>query len=103
MTPTELEGLKRKLNTYLAAENELLRSPWEVGECVGTWVRPNFDDTLYPYTPPHITRPKEVRKLFVIALPERAFFGVRWWLLIWHCCCCCCCCWRCACVCRRRG
>lgn len=43
---------------------------------MGTWVRPNFDAALYPYAPPHISRPKEVRKLFVVPLAERAYFHV---------------------------
>lgn len=73
----EVAGLRRKLEKYLSPESELLRSPWEVAECMGTWVRPNFDTVFYPYTPPHITRPKEVKKVFVVQLPENCFFGVR--------------------------
>lgn len=37
---------------------------------------------MYPYCPPHISRPKEVRRLFLIALPERCYLsvsrGARW-------------------------
>ena len=107
---------------------------WEVGECCGTYYRPNFDTMFYPYQvralhpvhascphlvcpplgcllrctallprvspsgargrpsdppppppplqPPHITRPKEVKKVFLVPLPERCYFGVpknfRW-------------------------
>ncbi|KAF8061923.1 CFIS2 [Scenedesmus sp. PABB004] len=72
----EVSGLRRKLDACLAPEAELLRSPWDVGECVGAWVRPNFDSVLYPYLPPHITRPKEVKKIFVAQLPEATYFGV---------------------------
>ena len=32
---------------------------------------------MYPYLPAHVTRPKEVRKLFVGPLPEKGFFEVR--------------------------
>ena len=32
---------------------------------------------MYPYLPAHVTRPKEVRKLFVVPLPEKGFFEVR--------------------------
>lgn len=35
----ELEGLKRKLNTGLAPANPQLQSPWDIGECVGTYWR----------------------------------------------------------------
>eukprot|EP00879_Flechtneria_rotunda_P016248 GHRR01016999.1.p1 GENE.GHRR01016999.1~~GHRR01016999.1.p1 ORF type:complete len:232 (+),score=58.23 GHRR01016999.1:1130-1825(+) len=72
----EVSGLKRKLDIYLAPESEMLKSPWDIGECVGSWVRPNFDTVFYPYTPPHITKPKEVKKLYVVQLPENTYFGV---------------------------
>jgi cleavage and polyadenylation specificity factor subunit 5 len=49
----------------------------QVGECIGQYWRPNFDHHMYPYLPAHITRPKEVRKLFVVPLPEKGFFEVR--------------------------
>jgi cleavage and polyadenylation specificity factor subunit 5 len=72
----EVAGLRRKLELYLSPESELLRSPWDIGECVGCWSRPNFDTVFYPYNPPHITRPKEVKKLFMVQLPENTYFGV---------------------------
>jgi hypothetical protein len=49
----------------------------QIGECVGTWWRPNFDTVLYPYLPPHITRPKELKRLFIVPLLERSCFAVR--------------------------
>lgn len=73
----ELSGLRRKLEAYVSPEQEMLRAPWDVGECLGTWLRPSFDSVLYPYAPPHIRRPKESRKLFVVQLPEAGYFGVR--------------------------
>lgn len=58
----------------------------QVGECVGTWWRPNFDTVFYPYLPPHITRPKELKKLFVVPLLERTCFSVRACFLdFWRC------------------
>jgi cleavage and polyadenylation specificity factor subunit 5 len=44
---------------------------------VATWVRPHFEELLYPYTPPHVTRPKETRRIFVVHLPEKCYFAVR--------------------------
>ncbi len=38
--------------------------------------RPNFETIFYPYLPPHITRPKECRKMFIIPLPDKAVFAV---------------------------
>ncbi|KAG2449339.1 hypothetical protein HYH02_005494 [Chlamydomonas schloesseri] len=72
----EVEGLRRKLTSGLAPANPSLHVSWDVGEVVGVFYRPNFDTVFYPYVPPHITRPKESRKLFVVQLPERAVFAV---------------------------
>lgn len=30
----------------------------QIGECVANWWRPNFETVMYPYCPPHITKPK---------------------------------------------
>ena len=42
----------------------------------GNWWRPNFEPAQYPYIPPHITKPKEHRKLFLVQLQEKAYFAV---------------------------
>lgn len=31
---------------------------------------------LYPYVPPHVTRPREQRRVYVVHLPEKCFFAV---------------------------
>ncbi|KAG2487769.1 hypothetical protein HYH03_013614 [Edaphochlamys debaryana] len=72
----EVETLKRKMTKHLAPDNPALRVQWDVGEVLGCFHRPNFDTAFYPYVPPHITRPKESRKLFVVQLPERCVFAV---------------------------
>mmetsp|Transcript_4421 Transcript_4421/g.15827 ORF Transcript_4421/g.15827 Transcript_4421/m.15827 type:complete len:207 (-) Transcript_4421:1249-1869(-) len=72
----EVEGLKRKLSSKLLTPQERDEHTWEVGECVGTWWRPNFETVLYPYVPAHITKPKECKKLFIVPLPEKATFSV---------------------------
>lgn len=75
----------------------------QVGECVAIWWRPNFETIMYPYCPPHITKPKvksyvpstnihhylpwnysncwyllmqECKKLFLVHLSEREYFAV---------------------------
>jgi cleavage and polyadenylation specificity factor subunit 5 len=73
---SDKEGLLRKLDTNLAPEDAKLKPDWKIGECVGTYYRPNFDNVMYPYIPPHIERPKEVRNLYVIQLPERCYLSV---------------------------
>ncbi|KAL1816429.1 hypothetical protein DCAR_0520823 [Daucus carota subsp. sativus] len=72
----EIEGLKRKLSSKLAAPSAGVQPDWQIGECVGVWWRPNFETYLYPYCPPHITKPKECKKLFLVHLPEKQFFAV---------------------------
>ena len=37
---------------------------------------------MYPYCPPHIARPKETKRLLLIALPERCYLAVRRWQLV---------------------
>ena len=44
---------------------------------MGQFWRPGFDFSLYPYQPAHITKPKEIKKLFLVPLPEKCFFAVR--------------------------
>ncbi|KAF3658021.1 Cleavage and polyadenylation specificity factor subunit 5 [Capsicum annuum] len=72
----EIEGLKRKLSSKLAANSPGLQPNWQIGECVAIWWRPNFETIMYPYCPPHITKPKECKKLFVVHLSEREYFAV---------------------------
>jgi len=70
---------------------------WEVGELVGVWWRPKAENYLvlktkrnfffdctnpdlssnlwkYPYVPAHVTKPREMRKMFLIKLPEHCMF-----------------------------
>ena len=75
--PIEVEGLKRKLANNMAPEAASLQPSWDVGDCIATFWRPNFDVALYPYLPAHITRPKEVKKLFLVPMPERCYLAVR--------------------------
>ncbi|RVW81206.1 Pre-mRNA cleavage factor Im 25 kDa subunit 2 [Vitis vinifera] len=72
----EIEGLKRKLSSKLAANSLALQPDWQIGECVAIWWRPNFETIMYPYCPPHITKPKECKKLFIVHLSEREYFAV---------------------------
>lgn len=68
----EMDGLRRKLSNNLSQQH----TNWEIGECIGVYSRPNFDTMFYPYVPPHITQPKESKKLFIVPMPERCTFSV---------------------------
>eukprot|EP01129_Flabellula_baltica_P000818 TRINITY_DN10769_c0_g1_i1.p1 TRINITY_DN10769_c0_g1~~TRINITY_DN10769_c0_g1_i1.p1 ORF type:complete len:303 (+),score=71.69 TRINITY_DN10769_c0_g1_i1:148-1056(+) len=74
----EISGLKRKLDSKLApSEDSFTEKPdWIIGDLISTWWRPNFETLVYPYTPPHITEPKECKKIFLVRLPEKCVFHV---------------------------
>lgn len=72
----EAEGLARKLNRKLGPEQENRRVQWDIQLCLGTWWRPHFEKEMYPYVPPHITKPKEQRKIYLVQLPEQCAFAV---------------------------
>jgi cleavage and polyadenylation specificity factor subunit 5 len=74
---SEVESLKRKLRKKLFSsvpEGEPL--PFRIGELLSTWTRPNFETLLYPYRPPHVTREKEVRSIYLVHLDPDVTFTV---------------------------
>ncbi|CAD5207372.1 unnamed protein product [Bursaphelenchus okinawaensis] len=71
----EVEGMKRILTETLG-KDETSASQWVIEDVVATWWRPNFDPPRYPYIPAHVTKPKEITKLFLVQLPEKALFAV---------------------------
>lgn len=91
----EVEGLKRHLTEvicllllaeYLYFNNfcfvqtlgrhDSQPQDWEIEDTIGNWWRPNFEPPQYPYIPPHITKPKEHKRLFLVQLPDKAYFAV---------------------------
>ncbi|XP_074294212.1 pre-mRNA cleavage factor Im 25 kDa subunit 2-like [Silene latifolia] len=73
----EIEGLKRKLSRNLAFNQPPEFQPdWQIGQEVAMWWRPNFTKHMYPYCPPHIEKPKEERKMFIVHLSNRQDFVV---------------------------
>ncbi|KAK4336694.1 hypothetical protein RND71_043440 [Anisodus tanguticus] len=71
----ELDGLKRLMSETLGRQDGI-SNEWIVEDTVGNWWRPNFEPPQYPYVPPHITKPKEHKRLFLVQLPEKALFAV---------------------------
>ena len=67
----------RKLTTQLSPDAASLAFSWDIADCIGMYWRPNFDVSLYPYLPAHITRPKELKKIFLVPLPEKCYLAVR--------------------------
>jgi len=71
----EIEGLKRHLTETLGRQDGV-KQDWHVEDTIGQWWRPNFEPPRYPYIPAHITKPKELMKLYLVQLPEKALFAV---------------------------
>ncbi|PAV61015.1 hypothetical protein WR25_04377 [Diploscapter pachys] len=71
----EVDGMKRLLDETLG-RTDGGKNEWTIEDEVGNWWRPNFDPPRYPYIPPHITKPKEHCKLFLVQLPEKTLFAV---------------------------
>uniref|UniRef100_A0A0K8SJ25 Cleavage and polyadenylation specificity factor subunit 5 n=1 Tax=Lygus hesperus TaxID=30085 RepID=A0A0K8SJ25_LYGHE len=70
-----VDGLKRLLTETLGRQDGVKQN-WVIEDTVGNWWRPNFEPPIYPYIPPHITKPKEQKRLFLVQLPEKALFAV---------------------------
>ena len=71
----EISGFKTRLNERLAPSgnqfsNDGNEGEWEIGETLAQWWRPNFETFMYPFIPPHVSRPKECKKLYFIQLPS---------------------------------
>jgi cleavage and polyadenylation specificity factor subunit 5 len=77
----EIEGFKMRLNERLAPTGSLSTaeaadSDWDVADTLAQWYRPNFETFMYPFLPPHVTRPKECKKLYFIQLPKAKVLSV---------------------------
>ncbi|THG07674.1 hypothetical protein TEA_009623 [Camellia sinensis var. sinensis] len=68
--------MKMRSNWTKVRVKDVLLLQQDIGECVAIWWRPNFETIMYPYCPPHITKPKECKKLFLVHLSEREYFAV---------------------------
>jgi len=71
--------IMRKLRTFLGQEGGAAMGShlgFTVGDLLGEWTRPNLEALLYPYCPPHITRPKEVRRVYLVRMPATFTFSV---------------------------
>eukprot|EP00398_MALV-I-01_sp_L67-1_P000516 gene516-147_t len=83
------DGLERKMKKYIqftepeassggfgSAKKYQKKQNLEVkvGDCISVWWRPNFDEQLYPYLPPQVTRPKESVKVYSVTLPQQCMF-----------------------------
>lgn len=71
----EVSGFKDRLNERLAPSgsqftNDGNEGEWEIADTLAQWWRPNFETFMYPFIPPHVSRPKECKKLYFIQLPK---------------------------------
>jgi len=72
----EIDALKRIMTETLGRTDGAGSDAWIVEDTIGNWWRPNFEPAQYPYISPHITKPKEHKKLFLVQLQEKAYFAV---------------------------
>jgi cleavage and polyadenylation specificity factor subunit 5 len=73
----EISGFKDRLNERLAPTNPTPSdTDWHIGDTLAQWWRPNFETFMYPYLPGHVSRPKELKKLYLIQLPRTKVLSV---------------------------
>lgn len=74
----EISSFTTLLNSRLAPTHPTTPADttWEIGDCLAQWWRPNHETFLYPFLPAHCTRPKELKKLYMIHLPETKTLAV---------------------------
>ncbi|KAI9206252.1 Cleavage/polyadenylation specificity factor subunit 5 [Polychytrium aggregatum] len=70
-----IEGLKQRLTQKLSPAN-VDGDDWQIGELLTVWWRPNFETFMYPYVPAHITQPKEMKRVYLVHLPEKKLLSV---------------------------
>lgn len=74
---SEKTGMTRLLKSFILKSNYHDSCEWRVGELLTKFWRPEFDERVYPYIPPHVTRPKEEISLFQVVLPQKCVFALR--------------------------
>ncbi|KAI8909611.1 Cleavage/polyadenylation specificity factor subunit 5 [Gorgonomyces haynaldii] len=70
----DINGLKAILTRQLGAPGEDLNL--DIGQLLGKYYRPHFDTQWFPYLPPHIKKPKEVRQIYLVHLPDRKYLCI---------------------------
>eukprot|EP00759_Apiculatamorpha_spiralis_P044737 PhF_6_TR41641/c0_g1_i1/m.63112/K14397/NUDT21, CPSF5, CFIM25; cleavage and polyadenylation specificity factor subunit 5 len=74
----DITCLQRKIIKFLGQEgnSNVGEATFTVRELIAEWVRPNFESLLYPYLPPHVSKPKEVRRVYMVQLPPSYTFSI---------------------------
>ncbi len=74
---SEKDGMARLMKSFIMKTKSEDVCEWRIGESIGKFWRPEFDENLYPYVPQHVTRPKEEIMLFQVVLPPKCVFALR--------------------------
>jgi cleavage and polyadenylation specificity factor subunit 5 len=69
-------GLSRCLNKKISGSSSS-DYKWQISGFLGKWVRPQFDDLLFPYDLPHVSSPKETVSIYLIQMPKEMAFNVN--------------------------
>lgn len=70
----EVECLKKCLTETLGRQGDTIN--WGIDELICNWWRPNYEPPQYPYIPPHVTKPKEHRRLFLCRSELCHFYNI---------------------------
>ena len=73
----EKDGLTRLLRGFILKSKSSDSCEWKVGDLITKFWRPDFDERVYPYIPPHVVRPKEEISVFQVILPPKCVFSLR--------------------------
>jgi cleavage and polyadenylation specificity factor subunit 5 len=74
---SERDGLARHLQGFIMKDKSSDSCEWKVGEVLTKLYRPEFDERVYPFVPPHVSRPKEEITLIQVVLPPKCVFALR--------------------------
>ena len=76
---TETDSKEETTSASIAQPPENQHPPprtFHVAELLAEWTRPNFESLVYPYCPPHVTSPKEIRRIYLVHMPQNHTFLV---------------------------
>ncbi|VDN90094.1 unnamed protein product [Brugia pahangi] len=71
----EIDGMKRLMAEVMGFK-DTAEAVCQIQHVAAKWWRPNFEESIYPYIPSHITKPKEMIKVFVVELPKQTTFTI---------------------------
>ncbi|KAI3644730.1 hypothetical protein MP228_010894 [Amoeboaphelidium protococcarum] len=69
------DAVQRILQQRIGATGQN-KEEWKIGKLLSTWYRPELDQYMYPYCPPHISMVKEIKRVYLVHLPSVKVFAI---------------------------